>query len=127
MDGYQPLLCYASIAFLVFAYPGFILVKYYYSVGREPTSDEQSKSSSSSSSTDISVTAIPRNSKTSSGNEIKNGLVREKAINNNNNPRGWKCACETGGIFLPQSLMKSIGGPAAAFKMGSGGCYHKEM
>ncbi len=42
---------------------------------------------------------------------------------------GWKCACEGGGIglFLPQSMMNSIGGPGAALRLGVGGCYHKQM
>jgi hypothetical protein len=40
----------------------------------------------------------------------------------------WKCACEGNGmLFLPQSLMKSLGGPGAVMRMGAGGCYHKQM
>jgi hypothetical protein len=51
----------------------------------------------------------------------------ESSVTNNTNAAGWKCACEGGGLFLPPSLMKSIGGPAAMFKVGAGSCYHKDM
>jgi hypothetical protein len=37
----------------------------------------------------------------------------------------WQCACE-GGIFLPNSMLKSFNGVEAVFKMGSGQCYHKK-
>mmetsp|Transcript_8198 Transcript_8198/g.20155 ORF Transcript_8198/g.20155 Transcript_8198/m.20155 type:complete len:128 (-) Transcript_8198:345-728(-) len=50
-----------------------------------------------------------------------------KDKNHFDNGRGWRCACEGGGIFLPQSLMKSIAGPSAAMRLGAGGCYHKQM
>lgn len=41
---------------------------------------------------------------------------------------GWKCACEEGGgLLLPQSMMKSICGPRAAFSLSTGGCYHKQL
>mmetsp|Transcript_28577 Transcript_28577/g.40812 ORF Transcript_28577/g.40812 Transcript_28577/m.40812 type:complete len:107 (-) Transcript_28577:1043-1363(-) len=40
---------------------------------------------------------------------------------------GWKCACEGGGIFLPPSLMRSVGGPSAFMRAGAGNCYHKQM
>jgi hypothetical protein len=38
----------------------------------------------------------------------------------------WQCACE-GGIFLPNSILKSFSGAEAVFKMGSGQCYHKKI
>ena len=38
----------------------------------------------------------------------------------------WQCACE-GGIFLPNSILKSFSGAEAVFKMGSGQCYHKKL
>lgn len=50
-----------------------------------------------------------------------------KKSSNDNSGGGWRCACEGGGIFLPASMMKSIGGPSAAFRLGAGGCYHKQM
>ncbi len=40
---------------------------------------------------------------------------------------GWKCACEGGGIFLPPSMMRSVGGPGAFMRAGAGNCYHKQM
>ena len=43
------------------------------------------------------------------------------------NDGGWKCACEGGGIFLPPSLMRSVGGPSAFMRAGAGNCYHKQM
>lgn len=50
--------------------------------------------------------------------------------NNYENARngGWKCVCEGGGLglFLPPSMMKSMGGPGAAMRLGAGGCYHKQ-
>ena len=52
-----------------------------------------------------------------------NDEASETYIKNINN---WKCACEGGGIFLPQSLMRSLGGPTAAIKLGAGSCYHKQ-
>jgi hypothetical protein len=53
----------------------------------------------------------------------------ERKLSNNDNVRGWQCACEGGNglIFLPQSLMKSFSGPGAAMRLGAGGCYHKQM
>ena len=39
----------------------------------------------------------------------------------------WKCACDDNSIFLPQSMMKSLAGPASMLKLGAGGCYHKQM
>jgi hypothetical protein len=45
----------------------------------------------------------------------------------NNNNSGWKCACEGGGIFLPPSLMRNLGGPGAALRLGAGSCYHKQI
>ena len=49
--------------------------------------------------------------------------AKSKSSSNNNYNSGWKCACEGGGIFLPQSLA----GPVAMMRMGAGGCYHKQM
>ncbi len=43
------------------------------------------------------------------------------------NDGGWKCACEGGGIFLPPSMMRSVGGPSAFMRAGAGNCYHKQM
>lgn len=58
---------------------------------------------------------------TQTANTIRAG--DEDKSNNN----GWKCACEGGGIFLPPSLMKNLGGPGAALRLGTGSCYHKQM
>lgn len=61
-------------------------------------------------------------------NETANGEI-SKPINQSSvksNSPGWKCACEGGGIFLPQSLMKNLGGPGAALRLGTGSCYHKQ-
>lgn len=52
-----------------------------------------------------------------------NSLKQEAA----NDGGGWKCACEGGGIFLPPSLMRSVGGPSAFMRAGAGNCYHKQM
>lgn len=54
----------------------------------------------------------------SGGNELKQDA---------SNDGGWKCACEGGGIFLPPSLMRSVGGPSAFMRAGAGNCYHKQM
>jgi len=43
-----------------------------------------------------------------------------------NGNSSWRCACE-GGLFLPNTLLKSLGGAQAVFRMGSGQCYHKQM
>ena len=51
---------------------------------------------------------------------------KTKSTNKNKNS-GWKCACEGGGLFLPASMAKSIAVPTAVFRMGTGGCYHKQM
>ncbi len=51
---------------------------------------------------------------------------REKSSINAGND-GWKCACEGGGLFLPPNLMRSLGGPGAALRLGAGGCYHKQL
>lgn len=56
--------------------------------------------------------------KKSSGNDLKQDAT---------NDGGWKCACEGGGIFLPPSLMRSVGGPSAFMRAGTGNCYHKQM
>jgi hypothetical protein len=50
-----------------------------------------------------------------------------QSVSDENNGTNWKCVCEEGGLFLPPSLMRSLSGPAAVFKMGAGGCYHKQM
>lgn len=62
-----------------------------------------------------------------------NNEVEEEMNSDNNskqeaaNDGGWKCACEGGGIFLPPSLMRSVGGPSAFMRAGAGNCYHKQM
>lgn len=45
----------------------------------------------------------------------------------NSGSDGWKCACDGGGLFLPPNLMRSLGGPGAALRLGAGGCYHKQL
>jgi hypothetical protein len=35
----------------------------------------------------------------------------------------WRCVCETS--FLPKSMLQSLGGAEAAFRMSTGQCYHK--
>ena len=63
---------------------------------------------------------------------INNNRAEEKSSGNSlnqdaTNDGGWKCACEGGGIFLPPSLMRSVGGPSAFMRAGTGSCYHKQM
>lgn len=75
--------------------------------------------------------------KSNRGNQsFESANNRTKVVNSNdesNEPKGsksnntWKCACEGGGIFLPPSLMKNLGGPGAALRLGTGICYHKQM
>ena len=55
-------------------------------------------------------------------NNLKQQQEQEAA-----NDGGWKCACEGGGIFLPPSMMRSVGGPSAFMRAGAGNCYHKQM
>jgi len=65
-----------------------------------------------------------------SNNTVKDDTdegVSSKQVVNVNDGGGWKCACEGGGIFLPQSLQRSVGGPSAFLKAGTGNCYHKQM
>lgn len=63
-------------------------------------------------------------------NTVKDGTdkggssKREETVNEGG---GWKCACEGGGIFLPPSLQRSVGGASAFLKAGTGNCYHKQM
>ena len=64
-----------------------------------------------------------RNSKSDDPTANTNSAEDEDIGNNT----GWKCACEGGGIFLPPSLMKNLGGPGAALRLGTGSCYHKQM
>ena len=60
---------------------------------------------------------------TTTKNVLKKETEEAKSKSSSNNNSGWKCACEGGGIFLPQSLA----GPVAMMRMGAGGCYHKQM
>jgi hypothetical protein len=59
----------------------------------------------------------------SSSNNRNNKSSEPKDANKINT---WKCVCEGGGIFLPPSLMKNLGGPGAALRLGTGKCYHKQ-
>ena len=119
---------YLGVA-LIFLFVLSFLVK-----GR-PSLDERSESAKAKSDGDASapkqeqeVNAIS-NPPTANKVNVDDDSVKPKSETpqqprSNNN---WQCACEGGGIFLPQSLMKSIGGPAAALRMGRGECYHKQM
>ena len=67
-----------------------------------------------------------------SNNTVKEGGTDKggssKQVVNDNDGGGWKCACDEGGsIFLPKSLQRSVGGPSAFLKAGTGNCYHKQM
>ena len=60
-------------------------------------------------------------------NEVKGKSTGDSSKQEAANDGGWKCACEGGGIFLPPSLMRSVGGPSAFMLAGACNCYHKQM
>ena len=65
-----------------------------------------------------------------SNNTVKDDTDKagsSKQVVNDNDGVGWQCVCEGGGIFLPPSLQRSVGGPSAFLKAGTGNCYHKQM
>lgn len=90
-----------------------------------PTSSESNsiKSLQSAASSTLS------NANSNSGETLtqNNSKSNKNDNNNSSSSSGWKCACEGGGIFLPPSLMKNLGGPGAAIRLGTGSCYHKQM
>ena len=72
---------------------------------------------------------FPNQTATTINNESDRSRQDQTNIIENDIKGGWKCACETGGIglFLPPSMLKSMGGAGAALRLGAGGCYHKQM
>mmetsp|Transcript_18994 Transcript_18994/g.41388 ORF Transcript_18994/g.41388 Transcript_18994/m.41388 type:complete len:135 (-) Transcript_18994:1436-1840(-) len=129
------LLLYSGIAFIVLAYPAVLLIGYL-SKGKQPKgpsaktnycADDTTENNNDNNKNNIIIKNNPNNPPTNSA-EGDSTTQREKPkYPRINDGGGWKCACEEGGIFLPQSLMKSIGGPSAAFKLGAGSCYHKQV
>ena len=140
------LFTYWGIALILLAYPAFVFIQSFLvkqrrrpSLGRysesakendsdgnesAPSKEQETVSSSSSSSTDaISISPTKLVNSNTNNDSIRQPNSKTAQPRSN----GWQCACEGGGIFLPQSLMKSIGGPAAALRMGRGECYHKQM
>ena len=129
------LLLYSGIAVIAIAYPAFLLVNY---LVKGNLSEGPSVETNGGDATSATNKENDGNNKNNVINNSSNPPTcspvdsdseqRKKAKSlRNNDSRGWQCACEGGGIFLPQSLMKSIGGPVAAFGLGAGGCYHKQM
>mmetsp|Transcript_13910 Transcript_13910/g.20812 ORF Transcript_13910/g.20812 Transcript_13910/m.20812 type:complete len:107 (-) Transcript_13910:110-430(-) len=81
---------------------------------------------------DKKITASENDSTAIAEETIHNNEVKGKSSDDSlkqeaANDGGWKCACEGGGIFLPPSLMRSVGGPSAFMRAGAGNCYHKQM
>ena len=141
------LFTYWGIALILLAYPAFVFIQSFLvkrrrrpspgrysesakendSNGNEsaPNKEQETVSSSSSSNTDaISISPTKLVNSNTNNDSIRQPKAKTSQPTRSN---GWQCACEGGGIFLPQSLMKSIGGPAAALRMGRGECYHKQM
>ncbi|KAL3763604.1 hypothetical protein ACHAWU_000148 [Discostella pseudostelligera] len=132
-------LIYWSLAFIAIAYP---VSRYVLAKGKL-----LSLSSQSSKAADVNVFAREREEggrsraaivnvesnpfPNQTTTPITNESDRKDQTNNvdTDNKGGWKCACETGGIglFLPPSMLKSMGGAGAALRLGAGGCYHKQM
>ena len=71
--------------------------------------------------------ATPPAEKTVNNNRAEEKISGNSLKQDATNDGGWKCACEGGGIFLPPSLMRSVGGPSAFMRAGTGNCYHKQM
>ena len=88
---------------------------------------EEGKDGGGRASADVYVDRFSNQSVAITTNE--NSKQHQASTVENDKNGGWKCVCEGGGIglFLPPSLMKSMGGPGAAMRLGAGGCYHKQM
>ena len=75
----------------------------------------------------INSNRFSKQSATISNESEKQDQPNTNDYENTRNGR-WKCVCEGGGLglFLPPSMMKSMGGPGAAIRLGTGGCFHKQ-
>ena len=93
----------------------------------EANAVDSGKSNESSSDNPRTNLYYKRNTIVSSSkmNEENERSDKSKSVNTVNT--GWKCACEGGCLFLPPNLMRTLGGPSAALRLGAGGCYHKQM